>query len=325
MKKVIMALTCAAALCTASQPGFAAPAEFPNGPVRLIVPFPPGGGSDIVARVISTKLSAKWNQSVIVENKGGAGGNVGSGYVAHSTPDGYTLILGNTATHAVNASLYKDLSFDLAKDFIPVAYISTGPHVLAVRPSLGVHNVADLVKLAQAQPGKLNYASFGSGSTSHLAGEIFKKAAHISWTHVPYRGTGPAIVDLMGGQVQAMFVPIAAAMPFLQSGKLQALAVTSLQRSPFLPQVPTMAEQGYPGFQADLWYGLFAPAGTPAPVVAKIAADTLAVLQDKDAKESLAAQGMEVIAQGPDKFRPFVAAEIKKWATAVHDSGAKVD
>ncbi|CAM3878427.1 Bug family tripartite tricarboxylate transporter substrate binding protein [Bordetella tumulicola] len=325
MKKFAIALASATVMCAASHAAHTPAHNFPSEPVRMIVPFPPGGGSDIVARVISTTLTAKWKQSVIVENKGGAGGNVGSGYVAHAKPDGYTLILGNTATHAVNPSLYKHLSFDLVKDFIPVAYISTGPHVLAVSPNLNIHSVADLVQLAQAEPGKLNYASFGSGSTAHLAGEIFKKAAHISWTHVPYRGTGPAVVDLMGGQVQAMFVPIAAAMPLLQSGKLQALAVTSLQRSPFLPKIPTMAEQGYPGFQADLWYGLFAPAETPPPVVAKIAADTLAALKNKDAQDALAAQGMEVTAQGPDQFHPFVTAEIEKWATAVHDSGAKVD
>jgi len=327
MNKTVLALFVATAVAAAiPQAGMAAgPADFPAAPVRLIVPFPPGGGSDIVARLVANKLGASWKQSVVVENKGGAGGNVGSAFVAQAPADGYTLILGNTATHAVNASLYKNLPFDLRKGFVPVAYIGTGPHVLAVRPEMPVRSVADLVKLAREKPGELNYASFGSGSTSHLAGEMFKKAASISWTHVPYRGTGPAVVDLMGGQVQAMFVPVAAAMPYLKSGKLRPLAVTGPQRSAFLPEVPTVVEQGYPGFQADLWYGLFAPAGTPPAVVEKIAVDALAGLRDKDARDAMAAQGMEITGQGPGPFRAFVDGEIDKWAAAVRDSGATVD
>lgn len=300
-------------------------AAFPTKAVRLVVPFPPGGGTDVIARVLAAKLGARWNQSVVVENKGGAGGNLGSAFVARAPADGYTLILGNTATHAVNASLYRNLSFDIRKDFRPIAYIGAGPHVLAVNPAVPATTTAELVALGKSADGKLNYASFGSGSTSHLAGEMMKRSAGFSWTHVPYRGTGPAMVDLVGGQVQAMFVPIAAALPYLKSGQIRGLAVTSFERSSFVPNLPTMIENGFAGFEASLWYGIFAPAATPAAVTATITRDIHAVLQDKELLASLAAQGMQVKLPGSDGFAGFVRAETDKWAGVVADSGATVD
>jgi tripartite-type tricarboxylate transporter receptor subunit TctC len=314
-------------LCTVATLALAAEqaSSFPSKAVRLVVPFPPGGGTDAMARVLAAKLGALWEQSVVVENKGGAGGTLGSAFVARAPADGYTLILGNTATHAINASLYKNLGFDLKKDFRPIAYLGSGPHVLAVYPRVAATTVAELVALGKRSDETLNYASFGSGSTSHLAGEMMKRSSGIGWTHVPYRGTGPAVVDLIGGQVQAMFVPIAAAIPYLKSGQLRGLAVTGSERSTFLPALPTMMEVGFKGFEASLWYGIFAPAATPSAVAAKITQDIQLVLQDAELRESLAAQGLQVQRLDASEFAAFVRAETEKWAKVVSESGATVD
>lgn len=301
------------------------PDMFPIKTVRLVVPFPPGGGSDAVARVLASKLGVLWGHTVVVENRGGAGGNIGSAAVARAPADGYTLILGNTATHAINASLYKNLTFDLRKDFRPIAYVGAGTHVLAVNPQVQAKTVSELVALAKTKGNALNYASFGNGSTSHLAGEMMNRTAGIAWTHVPYRGTGPAVVDLLGGQVDAMFIPVAAAISHLKTGQLRGLAVTSNERSAFLPGLPTMIEEGFDGFDVNLWYGVFAPTGIPDNVVKTLYESIQTVLHDTELVHTLASQGMEAKRLGAGEFEAMVLTETEKWAEVVLTAGVTVD
>jgi tripartite-type tricarboxylate transporter receptor subunit TctC len=294
--------------------GAAAAQPYPSKPVRFVVPYPAGGATDILGRTVGQKLSERWGQPVVVENRAGAGGNLGSDLVAKAAPDGYTIGLGNNATHATNASLYPTMPYDTEADFAPVSLLAVVTNVLVVNP-----------QVAKAEPGRLDYASTGSGSAAHLTGELFKTAAGIEMVHVPYRGGPPAVTDLVSGQVKAMFATAPSVLPQIQAGRLTALAVTSARRQPGLPDVPTVAESGFPGFESDAWFAVFAPAGTPAGIVARLNADIRAVLAEPEVIARLKEQGFEVATSTPDELRRHVTAEIAKWGAVVKASGAKPD
>ena len=298
---------------------------YPTKPIRLVVPFPPGGATDILARDVAQKLTESWGQAVVVDNRPGAGANIGTELVAKSAPDGYTLLMGTVGTHAINPSLYAKLPYDHVKDFAPVILVAGVPNVLVVNPALPVNSVAELIAYAKANPGKLNFASSGSGTSIHLSGELFKVMAGVEMVHVPYKGSAPAVQDLIGGQVQLMFDNLPPSLPQIKAGKLRALAVTSAARAPALPDVPTMAEAGLPGFEASSWFGILAPTGTPPAIVAKLNAEIAKWLATPEAKEKLAKQGANAAGGSPEDFAKHIAAETAKWAKVVKDSGAKVD
>ena len=298
---------------------------YPNRPIKLVVPFPAAGTTDILARAAAQKLTESLGQAVVVDNRPGAGGNIGSDLVAKSAPDGYTLLMGTVGTHAINPSLYAKMPYDHIKDFVPVVLVASVPNVLVVNLDLPVNSVADLIKLAKAKPGAINFASSGSGTSIHLSGELFKTMAGVDMTHVPYKGSSPALTDVMGGQVQVMFDNLPSSLALIKAGKLRAIAVTSMVRAPALPNVPTINESGLPGFEASSWFGVLAPAGTPAPIVARINAEVNKWLQSADAREKLLAQGAEAAGGSPEQFAAFIRSETEKWAKVVKASGAKVD
>jgi tripartite-type tricarboxylate transporter receptor subunit TctC len=298
---------------------------YPNRPIKLIVPFPAAGTTDILARAAAQKLTESLGQAVVVDNRPGAGGNIGSDLVAKSAPDGYTLLMGTVGTHAINPSLYAKMPYDHIKDFVPVVLVAGVPNVLVVNLDLPVNSVADLIKLAKAKPGTINFASSGSGTSIHLSGELFKTMAGVDMTHVPYKGSSPALTDVMGGQVQVMFDNLPSSLALIKAGKLRAIAVTSMTRAPALPNVPTINESGLPGFEASSWFGVLAPAGTPAAIVARINAEVNKWLQSADAREKLLAQGAEAAGGSPEQFAAFIRSETEKWAKVVKASGAKVD
>jgi tripartite-type tricarboxylate transporter receptor subunit TctC len=316
--------TAAAALLMLGAAGALAQ-NYPAKPIRLVVPFPAAGTTDILAREVAQRLSVLWGQSVVVDNRPGAGGNIGSDLVAKSAPDGYTLLMGTVGTHAINPSLYSKMPYDHVKDFVPIVLVAGVPNVLEVTPSLPVNSVADLIKLAKEKPGQLNFASSGSGTSIHLSGELFKAMAGVDMTHVPYKGSAPAITDLMGGQVQLMFDNLPSSLQQIKAGKLHAIAVTSAQRAPALPNIPTIAESGLPGFEASSWFGILAPAGTPPAIVARINADVNQWLQSAEAKDKLLAQGAVAAGGTPADFAAHIRTETEKWAKVVKISGAKVD
>jgi tripartite-type tricarboxylate transporter receptor subunit TctC len=299
--------------------------NYPTKPVRLVVPFPPGGTTDILAREVGQRLSASLGQTVVIDNRPGAGGNIGAELVAKSAPDGYTLLMCTVSTHAINPNLYAKLPYDHVADFAPVILVASVPNVLEVTPSLPVNSVADLIKLAKEKPGQINFASSGSGTSIHLSGELFKTMAGVDMTHVPYKGSAPALTDLIGGQVQVMFDNLPSSLPQIKAGKLRAIAVTSAQRAPALPNVPTIAESGLPGFEATSWFGVVAPAGTPPAIVARLNADLNQWLQTPEAREKLLAQGAAAAGGSPEQFAAYIRAETEKWAKVVKASGAKVD
>ncbi len=303
----------------------AAAEGYPDRPVKLVVPFPPGGPLDVTGRLIAQKLTDAWRQPVVVENKPGAGGNIGADLVAKSAPDGYTILLGALSTHAVNPSLYAKMPYDAVKDFVPITLLATTPNVLVVNPSLPVNSVKDLVAYAKANPGKLAFGSGSNGSAGHLAGELFKVDTGTDIIHVPYKGGAPATQALLAGDVQFMFDNLANATPQVKAGKLKALAVTTAQRSKLAPELPTMAEAGLPGFDISTWYGLMAPAGTPKDVIAKWNAEVVKILTTPEVRERLAAQGAEAAPTTPEQFAAFIGSEIPKYARIVKASGAKVD
>ena len=317
---------CGASLMALAALAFAqAPTAYPTKPIRLVVPFPAGGATDILAREVAKHLTDAWGQSVVVDNRPGAGGNIGSELVAKSAPDGYTLEMGTVGTHAINASLYSKMPYDHVKDFVPVILVAGVPNVLEVNPSVPVNSVQELIAYAKANPGKLNFASSGSGTSIHLSGELFKVMAGVQMTHVPYKGSAPALADLLGGQVQLMFDNLPPSLPQIKAGKLRALAVTSATRAPALPDVPTVAEAGLPGFEASSWFGVLAPAGTPPAIVAKLNAEIAKWLTSPEAKEKLASVGANIAGGTPEDFARHIQAETAKWAKVVKESGAKVD
>jgi tripartite-type tricarboxylate transporter receptor subunit TctC len=312
------------AFALAAIAGAQAPA-YPTKPIRLVVPFPAGGATDILAREVAKHLTDAWGQSVVVDNRPGAGGNIGSELVAKAAPDGYTLEMGTVGTHAINASLYSKMPYDHVKDFVPVILVAGVPNVLEVNPALPVNSVQELIAYAKANPGKLNFASSGSGTSIHLSGELFKVMAGVQMTHVPYKGSAPALQDLIGGQVQLMFDNLPPSLPQIKAGKLRALAVTSAGRAPALPDTPTVAEAGLPGFEASSWFGVLAPAGTPPEIVNKLNAEIAKWLASPGAKEKLANVGANIAGGTPEDFARHIQAETTKWAKVVKESGAKVD
>ncbi|MEP6657532.1 MAG: tripartite tricarboxylate transporter substrate binding protein [Betaproteobacteria bacterium] len=300
-------------------------ASYPVRPIRLVVPFPAGGATDILARAIGQRFSEVLGQPVIVDNRPGAGGNIGSELVAKATPDGYTLLMGTVGTHAINPSLYAKMPYDHVKDFAPVILVAGVPNVFVVHPSVPVRTVGEFIAYAKANPGKLNFASSGSGTSIHLAGELFKVMAGVQMTHVPYKGSSPAIQDLLGGQVQLMFDNLPSALPQIKAGKLRALAVTSANRTPTLPDVPTVAEAGLPGFEASSWFGVLAPAGTPPAIINRLNAEGVKWLATPEAKEKMQNLGANAAGGTPDDFAAHIRAETVKWARVVKDSGAKAE
>ena len=304
--------------------GSVAAQTYPVRPVRIVVGFPPGGTSDILARTIAARLSDFLGQAVVVENRTGAGGNIGAEAVAKAAPDGYTLLMGTTS-QAISQSLYKKLSYDLEKDFAPITQAVNYSNLLVVHPSTGVTNVAGLLALARAKPGVLNYGTAGNGTPPHMTGELFKSATGVNIQHVPYKGGAPAIVDLVAGQIPVMFDNVPPLLPHVKSGRIKALAVTSLARLAVLPEVPTLDESGLKGFDAVGWNGLLAPAGTPREVVARLHAEVARILRLPDVRGHLTAQGADIVGNSPDEFAAWIRAEVGKWAGVIRTSGATLD
>ena len=299
--------------------------DYPTHPITLIVPYAPGGGNDVLARGVAEPMSKALGQPIVIENHGGAGGSIGTRQVAKSAPDGYTLGLGGTGTLAIDPTLYPNAGYDPRKDFAPVGLIATSPLIILVNPSLPAHNVQELIALAKAQPGKLNYASAGRGSGIHLGTVLFALTAGIELTHVPYRGTGPALTDLLGGHVAIYFSSLPSAVGLVMDGKLRALGVTGLKRSAIFPDVPTVAEQGLPGFEAVLHYGIVAPAGTPRPIVDKLNAALRAALNSDEVHRRIATEGAEPLPTTPDEYAADIDREETKWSALVKKSGAKAN
>jgi tripartite-type tricarboxylate transporter receptor subunit TctC len=309
--------TLAASLALACA-GFAhAQDDYPNHPVRIIVPFSAGGSTDVVARILADKLAAELKQNFVVENRGGAGGNIGADAVAKSPPDGYTLLMGTTGVLAINKYLYKDMSFDAERDLTPVSYTSLITNILVVNPQVPVRTVADLVQLAKSKPGSLTFASSGAGSSTHLSGELFKSMAGVDILHVPYKGSSQALVDVMAGQVTMLFDNAPSSMPFIEQGKLRAIAVTSMKRLPNLPDVPTIDEAGVKGYESLSWSGIMAPAGTPRRVIDRLNAAIEKILRSDDVKQRFAALGVEPVGGPPEAFARHIRAESGKWARVV--------
>jgi tripartite-type tricarboxylate transporter receptor subunit TctC len=320
MKRLFLfALVCMA-------PWLACAQSYPSKPLRFVVPYAPGGPLDITARAIGQKLTESWGQTVLVENRAGAGGNIGADFVAKSPGDGYTLLMGAVATHAINPTLYGKVPYDPVKDFVPVALVAQVPNILVVNPGLPVKSVQELIDLARAKPGSLNFGSGSTGSTGHLAGELFKTMAGVQMVHIPYKGGAPAMADLLAGQVQLMFDNLANALPNVKAGRLRALAVTTLRRSPSMPELPTIAEAGLPGFDLSTWFGVMVPAGTAPDIVARLNAEIVRALNMKDMRERLEQMGAEPPpGNTPEKFAAFIGTEAAKYAKVVKDSGAKVE
>jgi tripartite-type tricarboxylate transporter receptor subunit TctC len=310
-----------------------APAQaqtWPSKPVRIVVPFPPGGTTDIVARSIGVELQRMWQHAVVIENRPGAGGNIGADVVAKAAPDGYTLLMGTVGTHAINKALFDQsgakMPFDPVKDFVPITLAAGVPNVMVINPKLSVNTVAEFIAYAKARPGQLNMASSGNGTSIHLSGELFKTVTGVYMVHFPYRGSAPAVTDLIAGNMNVMFDNLPSALPHIKSGRLKALAVTSRTRSPALPNVPTIEEAaGLKGFDASSWFGLFAPAGTPRTIVDKIQTDVAKALALPEVRERFLAQGADPGGSTPDQFAAFIRAETDKWTRVVKFSNAKVD
>ncbi|MBB3007762.1 tripartite tricarboxylate transporter substrate binding protein [Cupriavidus alkaliphilus] len=319
IRGAVVALT--SSLMLAAAPAAVAQAPYPGKPIRLVVPFSAGSATDILARIIGTKMGEGGTYQVIVDNRPGAGGTLGATGVAKAAPDGYTLILVSVG-HAINATLYPRLAYDTVKDFAPVSLVATVPNVLVVNAGSKYKSVRDLVTAARAAPGTLNFDSAGSGSSTHLSGEMFRMQAGIDIVHIPYKGTGEALTDVMAGRGDMMFAPTVSAMPFVRQGKLRALAVTTARRSSSLPDIPTVAESGLPGYAFDSWFGILAPAGTPKEIIDTLNAEIGKALAAPDVRERLAAQGAEPKRSSPQEFASYIQAEIGKLAPVIRQSGA---
>jgi tripartite-type tricarboxylate transporter receptor subunit TctC len=325
MKTLKPILFAAASLTMLLAIPMAAQTAYPAKAIRFIVPFPPGGGTDILSRALAQKMSEVMGQPFVIDNRSGAGGNIGADIAAKSTPDGYTVFMGQTSNLAVNPTLYKKLPFDPLKDFSPITLVTETPLIIVVAQNSPIKSVQDLIALAKAKPGSVNFASPGNGTVGHLAGEMFKRAAGINMVHVPYKGATPALTDLMGGQVNIYFASAAAAMSQIKGGSIRAIAVTSRKRSAALPNTPTVAESGLPGFDATSWYGVLAPAGTPRDIIAKLNAAAVKVMQQPELKGRMTDEGGEPIGDTPEQFAAFIKTETAKWAKVVKDSGAQLD
>ena len=303
----------------------AAAQDYPNRPITLVVPFPPGGSTTIVARIIADKLSESLGQQIVVDNRGGAGGTIGTKAVSKSPPDGYTIVLGYAGTLAIGPTLYPNAGYDPRKDFEPIGLIGHAPNSLVVHPSFAVHSVKELVDYAKANPGKVNYGSAGVGTVSHVSGVYFANAAGIELTHIPYKGTGPALADLLGGHIPMAFAPIPATHANIAEGKLRGLAVTSTKRSSLLPDVPTIAESGIAGFEASLYYGLVAPARTPRPIIDKLNKALREALANDEVRKRLATDGAEPTPSTPEEYAAHIDKDETKWSKVVRESGAKAE
>lgn len=325
IRQTAIALTLAILANLAIPIGGHAAEPYPSKPIKMIVAFNAGGATDIIARIVGQKLSESLGQSVVVDNRPGATGIIGSEMVAKSAPDGYTLLMVTAGTHAINSSLFKDLPYDPVKDFVHINFTATAPNVLIVNNSVPVNNVKALIKLAKEKPGQLTFGSAGSGSTLHLSGELFKSMASVDITHVPYKGSAPAMTDLLGERLTMMFDSISSAVPRIKAGKVRPLAVTSGKRSAAMPDVPTIAEAGVPDYEATAWFGVVAAANTPKEIVAKLNAEINKALTSADVKEKLFSLGTEPVGGTPEQFTAHVKSEVAKWRKVVKDSGVKVD
>jgi len=317
-----VAMVAAAALAAASA-GPARADNYPSKPLRMVVGFPSGGAPDILARVFAEKFSL--GQPVVVDNKPGAGGNIGAEAVAHAPADGYTLALGTVGTHSINGSLYSKMQYDMVKDFTPIMLVASTPNVLVVNPSVPAKNVAELIALAKTRPGALTFGTPGVGTSPHVAGEMFNTMAGVKLTHVPYKGRAMAIPDLLGGHISMMFDNLPSALPLIREGKLRALGVTSLKRSPSAADIPTLAEQGLPGFDADSWFAIFAPAHLPKELQARLNAEANRIFNLPDVQAKLKTLGLDPVLGSPDKLAAFQHSEIAKWAKVIKESGAKAE
>lgn len=303
----------------------AAVAQYPTKPVRLVIAFSPGGPSDILSRLIGGKLSERMGQPFVFDNRPGAGGNIAGEIVAKSVPDGYTLMIANNSVLAANASLYKKMEYNPAKDLVPVVWVASQPNILVVHPSLPVKSVKEFIDYARARPGQLNYASSGSGAAAHLAAELFKSMTKTDMVHIPFKGAAPALTDVLAGRSQLIFATALSVQPYLQANRLRPLGVTTLKRMDTMPNLPTIAESGVPGFEASTWHGLVAVAGTPRAVTARLNAEVNAVLRDPQVSKFLESQGAIIEGGTAEKFAGFIKSEIPKWAKVIKESGARVD
>ena len=315
-----------AGLAAALTMSLAAPAaEYPTHPVTIIVAFTPGGPSDVLARIIGRRLQDILHQPFIIENRPGSGGNIAAEQTSHAAPDGYTLLMGNNSILATNAALYKKLAYDPEKDFIPISLIGTQANILVVNPAVPANSMAELIALAKASPGQLNFASSGFGAAAHLAGELFKTEAKINIVHVPYKGAAPALNDVLAGHVQMMFATAASVIGLIKSNKVRALAVTTPKRTALLPDLPTVDELGIKGFDATTWHGLVAPSGTPKDIIDTLNFATVAALKDPATQKSLIDLGVDIVGDSPREFEAYIKAEIPKWTAVVKQSGAQID
>jgi len=299
----------------------AAAQDYPSRPLRFIVPFTAGGGGDMIIREVAQRLTARLGQTVVVDNRAGAGGSLGTEIVAHAAPDGLTLLMANVAPMAINVSVYKKLNYDPVKDFAPITLLASFPNILVLHPSVPATNLPQLIALARTKPGQLTYASAGAGSTTQLAAEFFKSRANIDLIHVPYKGGGAALIDLVAGQVTLYFSSLPAALPLVRSNRLRALGVTGLARALAAPEVPTIAESGFPGFEAVTWIGAVAPAGTPRAIVTRLNGELVEIMQAADMREKMIAQGAEPMTNTPEHFAAYIKSEIVKWAAVVKQAG----
>jgi tripartite-type tricarboxylate transporter receptor subunit TctC len=324
-KRRTLALSMLAAGALALAPLAAQAQAFPSKALTIVVPFSAGGTTDILARVVGQYMAKDLGQPVIIDNRAGAGGNIGAQMVARAAPDGYTLLMGTVGTHAINQSLYKKMPFDPIKDFAPITRVALVPNLLVANPSQPFKTVKELIAYAKANPGKVSFASSGSGTSIHLSGEMFQQMAGVEMQHIPYKGSAPALTDLLGGQTAIMFDNMPSVISHVRAGKLRPIAVTTPTRSPALPDVPTIAESGVPGYSATSWFGILAPAATPAPVIAKLNASILKALADPEVKKKLAEQGAEPHGEKPEQFAEFIRSETAKWGQTVKVSGATAD
>lgn len=299
--------------------------QYPSKPIRMIVPFPPGGSTDIVARLVSARLAERVKQPVVVENRAGVGGTLGSDFAAKAPADGYTLLLGTNATLAIAVGMYSKLPYHPLRDFTPISLVATSPSVLVVHPSVPANSVQQLINYAKANPGKLTFGSAGNGSSAHLCGEMFKTAASVDMVHVPYKGGAPAVSDLVGGQITVMFAGLAETLAHVRAGKLRALAVTSARRTATEPTLPTIAESGLPDYEFNQWFGVLAPAGTPREVVRQLNAALLAIMEMPEVRDRLLGQGLEAVSSTPEQFGAYIKSEMNKMVQVVKASGARVD